>query len=559
MKPTLIKNQVSKITTHIIHSSSFGLQILLLTVFLSLKFLLVNNMGNVNELDVLPLARQYVDPAWISQDWYLNQPPGYRLLFQAIFGKLAVTWGFLATSLIGRFVCYCLVASGLVLISRRLGLNFVFLLLSIILFIYVDPGVDPYKDQGVVVHEWIVGGLEAKAIAYGFVLLAIGWMLEGRYVLLALMLGLATSFHVLVGGWTFLAALGWLALNRKEGFRDVRQLVSFLFIYLIASTFAIPAVLQHLYFPNPTETIDASYIDASYIYVFLRLPHHLSPLSWVPGWWLSPLIYLLVLGISVAFFKYRRNSTQSPEIYDARVGLARFALLTLIPFALGLLIAPFDTQGKLLQYYPFRLGDVILPLSACLLLFCALNQLFNPKVRRIAILIGLVILGSFYCVEAASCQKQLVKIQQFPSQTQDLTSAWQDMCIWIRQHTPQEALVISPPVEFANFSWLSERATIAKYKLLPQNEAGVLSWYKRLNDLSGGTNPWQLEPGEQPGKNTFKEALTEGYEQLGTDQVKHLMHQYQANYFVTRLGHQLDLPIAYQNAEHILYTVSEAR
>ena len=559
MKPTLIKNQVSKIITHIIQSSSFWLQVLLLTVFLSLKFLLVNNMGNVNELDVLPLARQYVDPAWISQDWYLNQPPGYRLLFQAIFGKLAVTWGFLATSLIGRFVCYYLVASGLVLIGRRLGLNFVFLLLSIILFIYVDPGVDPYKDQGVVVHEWIVGGLEAKAIAYGLVLLAIGWMLEGRYGLLALTLGLATSFHVLVGGWTFLAVLSWLALNRKKGFRDVRYLVSFLFLYLITSAFAIPAVLQHLGFPNPTGTIDVSYIEASYIYVFLRLPHHLNPLSWVPGWWLSPLIYLLVLGISVTFFRYRRNSTQSPEIYDARLGLARFALLTLIPFALGLLIAPFDTQGKLLQYYPFRLGDVILPLSACLLLFCALNQLFNPKVRRIAILIGLVILGSVYCVEATSCQKQLVKIQQFPSQTQDLTSAWQDMCLWIRQHTPQESLVISPPVEFANFSWLSERATIAKYKLLPQNEAGVMSWYNRLNDLSGETNPWQLEPGEQPGKNTFKKALTEGYVHLGTDQVKRLMHQYQANYFVTRLGHQLDLPVAYQNVEHILYTVSEAR
>ena len=77
-------------------------------------------------------------------------------------------------------------------------------------------------------------------------------------------------------------------------------------------------------------------------------------------------------------------------------------------------------------------------------------------------------------------------------------------------------------------------------------------------NLSGGTNPWQLEPGEQPEKKTFKKALTDGYAHLGTDQMKNLMGEYQANYFVTRLGQQLDLPIAYQNAEHILYTSPEA-
>src|SRR4051812_12797307 len=35
-----------------------------------------------NEADVLPLARQAVDPSWVPHDWYLNQPPGYRAAFQ---------------------------------------------------------------------------------------------------------------------------------------------------------------------------------------------------------------------------------------------------------------------------------------------------------------------------------------------------------------------------------------------------------------------------------------------------------------------------------------------
>ena len=54
--------------------------------------------------------------------------------------------------------------------------------------------------QGIAANESIIGGLEAKAVAYGFVILAISLMLWNFYYSMALLLGLATSFHVLVGG-----------------------------------------------------------------------------------------------------------------------------------------------------------------------------------------------------------------------------------------------------------------------------------------------------------------------------------------------------------------------
>jgi hypothetical protein len=149
---------------------------LAVTAFLSLKLLLDSNMGGGgwNEVDVLPLAKHYADPTWIPGDWYLNQPPGYRLLFLALFGRLIAAWGFLATSLIGRLLCYGLVASGLVLIGRKLSLSLPSLLLAVALFLYIN------RYQGMAAYEWLVGGLEPKAVAYGFVLLAIGLMLEGR-------------------------------------------------------------------------------------------------------------------------------------------------------------------------------------------------------------------------------------------------------------------------------------------------------------------------------------------------------------------------------------------
>ncbi len=547
MRLELIKKLDSRINPQIIQLGGIGLQIIVLTAFLSLKFLLNNNMGNVNEVDVLPLARQYADPTWIPHDWYLNQPPGYRFLFQSIVGKLVTAWGFLAASIIGRLVCYCLVATGLFLIGRRLGLNLVFLLLSVLLFI-----INPY--QGAIAQEWIVGGLETKAIAYGFVLVGISWMLGGRYILAAFMFGAATSFHVLVGGWTCLAGLGWWALKQLHhgrGVGSIRQLAALAATYVIASAFAIPPVLHHLSVSKPTGSI-----NASYIYVFLRLPHHLNPLSWGIEW-LPGFLYLLILGVSVVMIR-RQPKAKDSSVYDARLGLAGFTLMALVPFVLGVLIAPFDAQGQWLQYYPFRLGDVMLTLSTCLLFICALKQLLPPKAERAAIALSLVLLTSLATIQATEFQEQLTKIRQFPSQTQKSSLAWEEICFWIRQNTPKEARVISPPVEFVNFSWLSERATIAKYKLLPQNKAGLLDWYERLDDLSGDTNPWQLEPGEQPKKSKFRAALTNGYNHLGTEQVKALMDKYQANYFVTRSAHQLDLPIAYQNSEHILYTVSDA-
>lgn len=71
-----------------------GFRVLAVLAFISFKLLLDDNMGGTNEVDVLPLAKQYADPTWIPGDWYLNQPLGYRLLFETLFGRLIVAWGF---------------------------------------------------------------------------------------------------------------------------------------------------------------------------------------------------------------------------------------------------------------------------------------------------------------------------------------------------------------------------------------------------------------------------------------------------------------------------------
>jgi hypothetical protein len=531
------------------------LKTLAVLALLCLELLLDRNMGRVgtNEIDVLPLARQFADPSWLPTDWYLNQEAGYRFLFQAIFGQMAAAWGFLVTSIVGRLICYSLFAYGLVVLGRRLGLSLVLLLLTLVL--YLHNGCDRIADrctyeQGAIAGEWLIGALEAKAVAYSLLPLAIGSMLGGHYRKMAVLLGLMTSFHVLVGGWVFLVTLGWLWLNRDVYPKPGRYWGAALLLYLVASGFAIPAVFQQL----STVPVDAS-LAPSYIYVFLRLPHHLNPLSWSPELWIRPIVLLLLLGGSMVLLR-RQDRYRSPHVSHLpqtteALRFAQWVLLSFIPFEVGLLIAPFDLQGRWLQYYPFRLGDVMLPLGTVLLLACVLERVVAN--RRWVGWVCVLLLSFSLVLQVPVFYQQAAALGQFPNQEQDVEPAWKNFTRWIRQNTAREAIVISPPVDFFNFSWLTERPTLAKLKLLPQNPSGILEWYERLSDLGGGVNLRAGATRTEDNHDAIEETLTKGYAQLTTAQVQALMQTYQASYFATDRQHQLDLPIAYRNPRYILY------
>jgi hypothetical protein len=530
-------------------------QILSVLAFICLKLLFDENMGGDgwNEIDVLPLAKQFAEPSWIPGDWYLNQAAGYRVLFQALFGHLILACGFLLTSILGRLLCFSLCAWGIVLLGRRLNLSLPLLLLAIALFLYIGYSGD--FDQGVIAGEWLVGGLEAKSVAYGLVLLAINLMLAGQVYWMALLLGLATSFHVLVGGWAFLAAVGWLLLNRKTHLKTGRQLGWMALIYLAGSMLALPSVLAQVLTP-----VAPSPVLPSYIYVFLRLPHHLDPLAWSTSHWLKPICFIGLLVLSILILRQhipRSPSGITPELpssYLAGVGLAQFAAITLVPFAIGVIVAPFDRQGQLLQYYPFRLGDIMLPFCTCLLIACALQTIWaGGKANRRLQQVAIALLSLTCCVQMVLFGQQVWALQQFPETRQEVSVELKDFYRWIHDHTPTDAIVVSPPVEMVTFSWLTERATIAKYKLFPQTKAGMLAWYERLSDLSGTHSPWLGVERTEDDRDEITEKLTDGYNSLTTRQVKALMTHYQASYFATRAEHKLRLPVAYQNTEYVLY------
>jgi len=163
------------------------------------------------------------------------------------------------------------------------------------------------------------------------------WADAGDYRWMALMLGLAASFHVLVGGWAFLAVVGWLVLRRKTHLSILGIWGRFFNLHSSECVYCLGWCWSSYSLP-PHRFCTA------FLCVCLSAMPHLNPLSWPSNWWIER-VYLLVLVLSVGMLWRQHQSEKFSEQYAARMGLAEFTLITLVPFILGLVVAPLTPKA----------------------------------------------------------------------------------------------------------------------------------------------------------------------------------------------------------------------
>ncbi|MEO1401708.1 MAG: DUF6798 domain-containing protein [Cyanobacteria bacterium J06635_1] len=535
--------------------ASFVLPVLIVTGFLSLGFVLGHNMGNSNEIHHLPLARQAFDPSWVPGDIYYSEDPGYRLLFQMLFGPMTTSMGFLATSIVGRLISYACLSIGLWCLSQQLRLSLLGLLMALCLFIYPNTN----ASQGVIAGEWLIGGLEPKVFAYSLVLMALSFALSKRYFWMVACLGLSASFHVLVGGWSTVIVGLWLLFRRQAVFTNMQQWGIAALLYGLSSIFALRAVLKQLTTPvlenNVLTSTLTEQFSPAYLYVFLRNPHHVNPLSWEAFEWSIAGLYLVIfIGVVIWLRQADREPISDSQSVQSQLAFAGFVGASLIPFAMGVLIAPLDLQGQVLQYYPFRVGDLMLPLGTCLLLVARLETIFHAQRRPLFAVSCLVVLGVATSFSISDFHEAATELIHFPSKPQQVSSDWKEMCAWIRQKTPSHSLIVSQPYGQESLYWLAERPTIAKFLFIPSaSSAEVEIWYERLVDLSGGLDIVSHVDRYHDKKKQIRQALNKAFFGLKTSDAIALLDKYQASYFLTQTGHHLDLPIAHHNNSYILY------
>ena len=149
----------------------------------------------------------------------------------------------------------------------------------------------------------------------------------------------------------------------------------------------------------------------------------------------------------------------------------------------------------------------MLPLTTCLLVACNIESKFLVQRKKFRPLLVAVLIGILF-TQVTVFTQQAIASQEFPSEQQDVDPQWKSMSDWIHDHTAKDAIIISHPWKLANFTWMTEGATVVKLKLFPQTKKSIV--------------------------------------------------EYNASYFLTDVEHHLDLEIVHSQPPYVLYARSKS-
>ncbi|MDR3197826.1 MAG: hypothetical protein LBU34_08175 [Planctomycetaceae bacterium] len=300
-----------------------------------------------NEPYYIGKAIHFWNPDWIPNDSFLESKDSHWT-FYAVFGWLSLFLPPDAMAWTGRFLTWGLLAWSWQRLSFTLvPVRWAAIPTALALAYYVDS----FHAAG----EWILGGVEGKSFAFPFVFFGLESMLRGRWQRTWIFLGIASAFHVLVGGWAVLAT-GFVGLI---DYRNLKLPNRFtipwgLFAGGLLSLFGlVPALL--LDHGTSTEIVR----NAHQIYVFERLYHHLVPYQFV---WTNLMRFVLLAIVWIVICRSKQYKNQR---------LRRFELFiwgTLILFLIGISTAYGFRNNRvlsaeILRFYWFRLSDVFVPVG----------------------------------------------------------------------------------------------------------------------------------------------------------------------------------------------------
>ena len=455
---------------------------------------------DVNEPHYLGKASHYWDASWCADDFFCNSADAHQVFYWT-FGWLSRVMSLEAIAWCGRLVTWALLAWAWRRLSWALVPGPFYAVLSASLLVTL-------VSQCHMAGEWLIGGFEAKGFAYVLVLLAMERLARGRWGAAVLLFGASASFHVIVGGWSVVAAaVVWLASSRRPPwFRMILPLAGG---FLSALPGLLPAV-------SLTSGIDPPLVsEANRIYVYERLNHHLLPQRF-PPWFIVR--HLLLVGALVTLVWMARP-------LDDRFGrLLRFVGATVGIAAVGMAIslavpwAP-DFAAGLLRFYWFRMSDVMVPAGAALvaseILYRA--QLSRPAWHAAALLTAMVLVGAHF-----GHLMWWRRHHPWPPADAHIANLadWREMCHWVSANTPPDAVFLTPRLA-QTFRWYASRAEVVNRKDIPQDAPGIVEWWRRNQRIHGAETP--------AGRSRWRTSLAEG----GARRLQLLGRQYGADYAIT--------------------------
>lgn len=466
----------------------------------------------------------------------------YNVLVAPFFWALGAFWG----TLICRVLIVAFQLWALGRLTRALGLAPWAMLAALVLWFG--------SEQSLAAGELVIAGAATKPIAWGFVFLALTALVREDWRWLPVWAGLATCFHVLVGGWTTLGLFAVLLLLRRNvlGWRGLLR------FGVIAGVLGLPALLPGILSLNAADPAVAR--EAAGISVRFANPFHQDPaffLSFLEG------LKVLVIAVGAVLLSRRFPSAAARQLIPAFLG-------TLGAFFLGGLLARVVDADWILQYYPFRVADAMFPFFLWIGTALAFQQWYarRPQLLKLLLIpIGLGVWGwlidqaepsSRYRGTRGFAEAMLkteprltaywirTQTERWAARLQGKRTAWERVEDWARLNTRADAVFITPPWEL-DWPIVSERAAWISFKIIAPGPS-LLRWKARFEALNG-------RPFDRPGFGLLKE-LRLTYPAITATRARALNQIGPAHYLVA-LQEVAGLKLVHQEENYRVYALEE--
>ena len=435
-----------------------------------------------NETSRFPVAKHFLDSTWIPSDWWINSPVLYQIPFNLLAAPFIACFDLGTAAILIRLVLYAWFSSGVVALARRLEISLIPVIPAIMVAV-------AYRTRSLAAHEFMVEGAEMKTVAYGAVLWAISMLLGKRYRLAAAFLGLAATFHVLVGFYAALTGCLFLLTHPRHRHGMMKSLPVSIPVYLVCGGYGVFVGLHTLMSSGDSDAF------TNLIYI-ARNRHHI----WPPAWWgnvvlnlpfpIDRLVWVAKALMSLVILVLVSVRCRSQPFRD----FAHLALLSSWSFVVGLLIYSAGPIG-LLKYYPFRFPDVLVPFASFLLFFGVWERMASdsnsycqsPRIRKF-LGIGLRVVTALLVVAGSLKTVSHLQVKwraNVPWQYVLLSPEDREATQWIRDNTPADAVFLADPY-FEAFYVTAERGAMVLYKHIPSDLEGMKEWHDRLVAVNGG-------------------------------------------------------------------------
>ena len=439
----------------------------------------------VNEPHYLCKAKHFWNPGWCARDLFLGSANAHWM-FYATFGSLTRVLSLEPVAWIGRVF----VLGGLALAWVRLAGLFLknpfSLLASACLFVGLQA-------TGNLSGEWLLGGVEAKGVAYVALLLAIAAACRRSFREAGVETGVAISFHPVIGIWGLISLVAAFVAGRcmdlisrappvqadarsqgctrrlQLGPRSWHSALAPAALCLACSLPGlIPAVALLAQAPSRDEQRWADELQ-----VFDRLNHHLDPAQF------SRSAYRMYAGLLAVWLALGLAGDKDA----AQKFLTRFILATLAITLVGLVVGFKLRSAGMMKFYPFRLFDIFLPMAVALLAAGALERVASSTSVKRGWRIVARVAGPVLAVTALTWSfLPQGRIQNAAGWRPRNWSEFVDVCRWIDRHVPADALCLTPRYN-VGFKWYAQRAEYVTWKDCPQDATGILEWKRRLDTI----------------------------------------------------------------------------